>query len=98
MSVRYETDNGALIAHVVEADLHEVLDLIRTTPQAENDRILRSVSRALDAAIRTMLLRELTEKERQNAADDVAIWFANEVANGRATFVADVGPDPESLH
>lgn len=89
MRVTYKSECGVvLVADVLRQHFEECLESrTRASPEV-NRRVLRSVLRALEeAALLTKQGYVMTEKERQNTADDVGIWFSYEVAAGRATFV-----------
>lgn len=59
----------------------QMLTELRSMQVAKRRRTLRSVNRALQSAMRK---KDLTQRQAMRMAQDVAIWFANEVVDGRA--------------
>lgn len=95
MRVRYETAVGfTFVVDVRKCDLDRLLAKFPNEPARMKRLIMKSVKRSLDEAGRLALGGYvMTEEEMLDCCNDVGIWFAYEVYEGRATFVptAEVG-------
>lgn len=90
MRVRYAAKgtNYAFVVDVLKKHFDAEMKKIATETPVHRARMKRSVNEALERAAK--LARQgyvMTEEEQQNACDDVGIWFAYEVYEGRASFV-----------
>lgn len=95
MRVRYKSSevDFSLVADVRKCDLDRLLAKIPNETPEYARGIKRSVIRALERAVRnTRAGYKMTKKEAQDVANDIGIWFAYEVFEGRATFE----PTPEA--
>lgn len=76
---------GGLQVFVPVRDIHQSLDKFRTMGDAYRKDIISSVNKSLDATIPLVRDSKATQQQAISAAQDVAIWFANEILEGRAT-------------
>ena len=77
--------NG-FVADVREESLKEGIACLSQCTRAERKQILGSVKKALDKALRFAAAgdKEFSERQLQDIANDIGIWFAGEVLAGRA--------------
>lgn len=90
MRVRYETRSGfVFVADVRKCDLDRLLAKLPNESWLMKRHMKKSVKKALDESARLHLQGHvMSEEEMRDACSDVGIWFAYEVYEGRATFVA----------
>ena len=80
-----KVDYNGLIADVLEDHLESCVVHLSQCSRAERRQILGSVKKALKDACRAVDEGiPLSEKQMQNIADDIGIWFAGETLAGRA--------------
>lgn len=81
----HRVDYNGLVADVLEEHLQEGIRSLSECSRAERRQILHSVEKALDAAqTRLKAGQPLSEQDRQNIADDIGLWFADQVMRGKA--------------
>lgn len=71
-----------MIADATWPEIRDVVNMLEDMPDAERKARMASVVSCLDR-IRKKPVDSVTEQEKQNTASDVAIWFANEIVEGR---------------
>lgn len=78
--VRYK----GLIVDIQAADLREAIASVENEPKNSRKRALLSVVRALDSVVAAIRAGQpLSSKQRAETANDVALWYANEILQGR---------------
>lgn len=75
---------GGLQVFVPVRDIHAALDKFRTYGDKYRADVMASVNRSLTASIPLVRENKASQEYAIAAAQDVAIWFANEVLEGRA--------------
>jgi len=74
---------GGMVVDVREEDMQSCLEWLTNASRAERRRVLQSVNRALANAARLVKSGYASERDLKDACNDVGIWFANEVGEGR---------------
>jgi hypothetical protein len=83
-----------MVADVREEHLLGALARLNEMSRAERRRVMKSVNCALENTHRLQVTGYASEKDLQDAASDVGIWFANEIREGRVNLGKDnLGPD-----
>lgn len=78
-------DYNGLIADIREEDLEAGLQALRNETPEGREKIMASVEAALTGIMEKLKNGQpITQTEQQNTANDIGIWFANEVLEGRA--------------
>ncbi len=78
-------DYNGLVADIREEDLEAGLNSLKQESAAGRKQIMSSVEAALkDISKQLKAGKPLTPKQQQDTANDIGIWFANEVLEGRA--------------
>ena len=65
------------------ADIRGAIELLRSAP--DRRQILRSVNRSLRQDFNSVVRRQASQQTAMHVMQDIALWFANEVIEGRAT-------------
>jgi len=71
-----------LTADIRPQDLKDALKLLSEMTPEEKNALMVSVTLSLEEAIENM--HSLTPEDMRDAANDIGIWFANEVIEGRS--------------
>ena len=68
-------------------DIHEAMDAILTT--SDRPYMMRSVNRAIKKAYKPVMAGTASPEVAITLAQDIGIWFANEVLEGRETLAVN---------
>ena len=78
-------DYQGLVADIREEDLKDGLAILGRETPAGRKQIMDSVEAALQGILkRVQRGKSLSPKQLQDTANDIGLWFANEVLEGRA--------------
>lgn len=76
--------NG-LIVDIKDEHLKEGIEIISAKSPTERHELMDSVEACLAEVLELLEAgKPITEKMKRNTADDVGLWFSNEVVEGRA--------------
>jgi hypothetical protein len=76
---------GEMVVVAPLVDIRHALQALEQMPPARRESTLRSVNRALKRALPSVSSGTAAQKKAMAFGQDIAIWFANEVLNGRAS-------------
>lgn len=79
--VKYKDTDFA--AGVPLAHLYEALEILQKKPDRKD--VMKKISRHIDSNYEAGMRGELTQADALGLAQDVGLWFANEVLEGRKT-------------
>jgi hypothetical protein len=79
-------DYKGIIADILEPHLQDAVDILQAESATGREAIIQSVTRALDEMLEIIAKnpQKITEQMRRNTANDIGLWFANEIIEGRA--------------
>lgn len=66
-------------------DLRQAINDLRAMPHPQRKRVMNSVNRALEQTYPEVQAGTASQEMAMQCCQDVALWFANEVVEGRAT-------------
>ncbi len=66
-------------------DVHKAINLLRGYNKRGRVALIKSVNKAIRAALPKIKDGSATQKEAMDCAQDITIWFANEVIHNRKT-------------
>ena len=73
---------GGMTVMAPTRDIAQAVDALR---RGNRQRIMRSVNKALAKSFPAVKAERATQQLAMRCAQDIAIWFANEIIEGRAT-------------
>lgn len=70
---------------MIMAPLRDINDAVTSLKTGDRRKIMASVSASLAGDFPRVKAEKASQKQAMRCAQDIAIWFANEVVEGRAT-------------
>lgn len=81
----YDIIYHGLRAKVHSKDIADALNALSAMNRNRKRSVLKSVEKSLTSWVKKANTKKaLSEEEKRNCANDIAIWFANEMIEGRA--------------
>lgn len=77
--------HGDTMIYAPTNDVHKAISLLKQYNQKERKSVIKSVNDSIKKLKPLVMSTKATEQEAMNCAQDITIWFANQILEGKAT-------------